>query len=173
MRILHEDPELGDALGPGEREQAADECLASTMRVPRGRWAAEWDDRVRGGIGLLILDGLLLRRVGIDGRFGAELLGEGDLLRPWQGNETDSSLSQTTRWRALEATRLAVLDVDAARCLAAYPEVTGSLVGRALGPGSQPLDQHGDRASGSRPHQAADAPLASRRSVGPGFAARA
>ena len=132
-RILHEDPELGDALSPGEREQAAEDCIASTMRAPRGRWVAEWDDRVRGGIGLLILDGLLLRRVGIDGRFGAELLGEGDLLRPWQGDETDSSLSQTTRWRVLEATRFAVLDVEAARCLAAYPEVTGSLVGRALG----------------------------------------
>jgi hypothetical protein len=87
---------------------------------------------VRAGIGLLILDGLLLRRVGIDGRFGAELLGEGDLLRPWQGDDIESTLSQTTRWRVLEATRLAVLDVEAARCLAEYPEVTGSLVARAL-----------------------------------------
>ena len=103
-----------------------------TVRIPRGRWATQWDDGVRGGIGLLVLEGLLLRRVGIDGRFGAELLGEGDLLRPWQGDDGDSTLSQTTRWRVLEATRFAVLDVEAARCLAAYPEVTGSLVARAL-----------------------------------------
>jgi CRP-like cAMP-binding protein len=41
-------------------------------------------DRARGGYGLLVLEGLLLRRVGIEGRYGAELLGPGDLLRPWQ-----------------------------------------------------------------------------------------
>jgi hypothetical protein len=131
-KILHEDPELGEALDPSDRAQAREACVAPTVRIPRGRWAANWDDRVRGGIGLLILDGLLLRRVGIDGRFGAELLGEGDLLRPWQGDGIESTLSQTTRWRVLEATRFAVLDVDAARCLAEYPEVTGSLVARAL-----------------------------------------
>ena len=33
------------------------------------------------GIGLLVLEGVMLHRVGIDGRFGAELVGEGDVLR--------------------------------------------------------------------------------------------
>ena len=131
-KILYEDPELGEAVDPSEREQARELCVAHTVRIPRGHWAPRSDDGVRGGIGLLVLKGLLLRRVGIDGRFGAELLGEGDLLRPWQGDNGDSMLSQTTRWRLLEATRFAVLDVEAARCLAAYPEVTGSLVARAL-----------------------------------------
>ena len=131
-KILDEDPELGEALDQSEREQAREACVARTIRMPRGRWAAQWNDQVPGGIGLLVLKGLLLRRVGIDGRFGAELLGEGDLLRPWQRDDGDSTLSQTTRWRVLEATRVAVLDVEAARCLAAYPEVTGSLVARAL-----------------------------------------
>ena len=44
----------------------------------------------------------------------------------------NATLSQTTGWRVLEPTRVAVLDVEAARCLSAYPEVTGRLVGRAL-----------------------------------------
>jgi hypothetical protein len=85
---------------------------------------------VRDGIGLLVIDGLFLRRIGIDGRFGAELLGEGDLLRPWQGE--DSPLEWTTGWRVLEPARLAILDADAARRMAPYPELTGRLVGRAL-----------------------------------------
>ena len=34
-------------------------------------------------IGLLVLQGLPVRRVGVDGRFGAELLGQGDILRSW------------------------------------------------------------------------------------------
>lgn len=131
-KILREDPELAEGLDPIDREQARDDCVARTVRIPRGRWTMQWDDQVRGAIGLLVLEGLILRRVGVDGRFGAELLGGGDLLRPWQTDDVDSTLSQTTRWRVLEATRFAVLDIDAARCLAAYPQVTGTLVARAL-----------------------------------------
>ena len=85
-----------------------------------------------GGIGLLVLSGLLIRRVGIAGGFGAELLGQGDLLRPWQGEGTESSLSRTTGWRVLEPARLAVLDRAAAARFARYPELTGRLVARTL-----------------------------------------
>ena len=131
-QILREDPELGEALDEADRELAARECVVGTIRIPRGRWSLHGIPAMSDGIGLLVLDGLLLRRVGIDGRFGAELLGDGDLLRPWQGEDTDSTLGRTTGWRVLESTRLAVLDVAAARCFASYPALTGQLVGRAL-----------------------------------------
>ncbi|MGH2894015.1 MAG: helix-turn-helix domain-containing protein, partial [Solirubrobacteraceae bacterium] len=117
------------------RAQAIEDCVVSVRSVGRGRWradsgAASWVGP--GGIGLLVLDGLLLRRVGVDDRFGAELLGEGDLLRPWQGEQPAGTLSRTTGWRVLEATRLAVLDEAAARLMATYPQLIGALVGRAL-----------------------------------------
>ena len=66
------------------------------------------------GIGLLVLRGLLIRRVGVGGGFGAELLGQGDLLRPWQGEGAQSTLSPTTGWHVLEPVRIAVLDPRAA-----------------------------------------------------------
>jgi CRP-like cAMP-binding protein len=84
------------------------------------------------GIGLWVLDGLLIRRVGVDGRFGAELLGDGDLLRPWQGEDIDSTLAPTTGWRVIECARLAVLDASAAHRLARYPALTGAVAARAL-----------------------------------------
>src|SRR5581483_4959982 len=84
------------------------------------------------GIGLLILDGLLIRRIGIDGRFGAELLGEGDLLRPWEQAQADWAAAPTVGWRALAATRLAILDYRVAHRFAHYPGLTGQLVARAL-----------------------------------------
>jgi hypothetical protein len=78
------------------------------------------------------MEGLLIRRVGVDGRFGAELLGRGDLLQPWQGLDMPSTLGETTERRVLEPMRVALLDEGAARRLARYPELTGCLVSRAL-----------------------------------------
>ncbi len=131
-QILREDPELAEAVSPAARPQAVETCVARTVGVSTGRWSAQGTEAVGAGIGLLVLDGLLLRRVGIDGRFGAELLGQGDVLRPWEGEHGSASLTRTTGWRVLEPVRLAVLDEAAARRLAAYPELTGRLVGRAL-----------------------------------------
>ena len=131
-RILNDDPELGAAVPAVDRGRATELCVAETVRIARGRWRAQGLVAMPDGIGLLVLEGLLLRRVGIDGRFGAELLGEGDLLRPWQGEDSGPTSSPTTGWRVLEPIRLARLDLEVARRLAAYPELTGHLVGRAL-----------------------------------------
>jgi CRP-like cAMP-binding protein len=133
--VLREDPELAEAIPPAHRAHAAEECVAATRSVKRGRWqpedvAAEWVGP--GGIGLIVLEGLLVRRVGVDDRFGAELLGEGDLLRPWQDGSANPTLSRTSGWRVLEPSRLAILDATVAASMAAYPQLTGRLVARAL-----------------------------------------
>lgn len=83
-------------------------------------------------MGLLVLDGVLLRSVGVDGRFGAELLGAGDLLRPWQTETASLRVRQTVMWRALEPTRLALLDRSVAGHLTRYPELVTALMDRTL-----------------------------------------
>jgi CRP/FNR family transcriptional regulator, cyclic AMP receptor protein len=126
-RVFVEDPELAVGI-----DASAQECVVKAFRLPSGRWAGELTASVSRGIGLLVLEGLLLRRVGIDGRYGAELLGEGDLIRPWQGEGARPALRRTTGWQVLKPTRLAVLDENAERQFAVYPELTGRLVARAL-----------------------------------------
>ncbi len=130
--VLSEDPDLAQFVAPEQRARAVEHCVARTTRVPRGRWHACASESLREGIGLLVLEGLLLRRVGVDGRFGAELLGVGDLLRPWESDESRPTLTLTTGWRVLEPVRLAVLDDVSARRFAVYPQLTGQLVERAL-----------------------------------------
>ena len=130
--VLSEDPDLAECIDPRHRPRAEAYCVARTIRMPRGRWNVPGPEGLREGIGLLVLEGLLLRRVGIDGRFGAELLGVGDLLRPWQGEDTQATLALTTGWKVLEPVRMALLDQAAARRFADYPELTGRLVDRAL-----------------------------------------
>jgi CRP/FNR family cyclic AMP-dependent transcriptional regulator len=130
--VLSEDPDLAEFIDARHRARAEAYCVARTIRMPRGRWNVPGPEGLREGIGLLLLEGLLLRRVGIDGRFGAELLGVGDLLRPWQDEDSRTTLALTTGWKVLEPVRLAILDETATRRFADYPETTGRLVDRAL-----------------------------------------
>ncbi len=131
-RVLEEDPGLAEVVPRDRRERAIAECVAREARIPVGRWRGGPAVADSGGIGLLVLGGLLVRRVGIDGRYGAELLGEGDLLRPWEGEDEMPTLPVTTGWRVLESARIAILDESFLGHLSDYPELGGLLVGRAV-----------------------------------------
>jgi CRP/FNR family transcriptional regulator, cyclic AMP receptor protein len=129
--VLREDPELADAIPPERRARAVEECTAPEISLQPGRWGGRGSLGFRGGIGVLVLGGLMIRRVGIDGRFGAELIGEGDLLRP---NEESVSplLPLSTDWSIVLPTRLAALDLEFEQQLAQYPELGRGLIARAL-----------------------------------------
>ena len=130
--VLDEDPELADLVPEVRRAAARQASLAAVLEVPSGMWDAREDsDRARDGFGLLILDGTLIRRVGYGGRFGAELLADGDLLRPWEF-DGDESLGFETGWRVLVRTRLAVLDLLWTERMARYPRMGPALAGRAM-----------------------------------------
>lgn len=74
----------------------------------------------------------MIRRTGLDGRFGAELLGGGDLLRPWQDDYASPILPLQTGWTVLEPTRVAVLDDEFVQRVAHYPELGSAMVARAM-----------------------------------------
>jgi hypothetical protein len=132
-RVLEEDPDLADTVLPERRTAATEELTASAIRIAPGAWMPSESEFAPGGIGLLVMRGLLLRRVGIEGRYGAELLGECDILRPLQGEDGASTLSTTTGWSVIEPTRLAVLDDPFTARLVRYPELVGRLIGRSVG----------------------------------------
>jgi CRP-like cAMP-binding protein len=131
ISLLDEDPELGESLSQEELPAASEHALAEAIDVTSDL-PTTWPANLRDGLGVLVLDGMLLRRVGLDGRFGAELLGPGDLLRPWQNEETASSIPHTAGWRVLRRGRIALLDLDFARRIVAYPALQGQLVARAI-----------------------------------------
>jgi CRP/FNR family transcriptional regulator, cyclic AMP receptor protein len=131
-RVLEEDADLSEAIPAGQRDRATRECLAQLLLVPVGRWRTSRAVLASDGIGLLVLRGLLIRRVGVDGRFGAELLGIGDLLRPWQDEDYPSTLPTSTGWGVIEPARMAVLDLSFARHIGRYPQLGDRLMGRAV-----------------------------------------
>lgn len=128
--LLREDPALGRAVEPKLRGRAEDIAVTPVLNVRRGRWSRAGDD-LRDGTGLLILEGLLLRRVSVRGRSGAELLGRGDVVRPWQGDD-GGVLSRRAAWRALQFTRLAVLGDGVLGRLARHPAIIRCLLERSV-----------------------------------------
>jgi hypothetical protein len=130
--VLREDPELSEAIPIARRQQAIEECTAAEIHIATGRGAGRSGSPVHGGIGMLVLEGLLIRRVGIDGRFGAELLGEGDLLRPWEDEYDSPMLPLETGWSVVEPARVAVLDHEFVQRISRYPELAPAFVARAM-----------------------------------------
>jgi hypothetical protein len=128
--VLAEDPELADAVPAERRARGIEECTAPELNIAPGPWP-DAEFLGREGIGVLVLAGLLIRRVDIDGRFGAEILGESDVLRPWQ-LEDAPMLALDSGWTVLAAARLALLDEQFTRRLGAYPEVTVCLFERTI-----------------------------------------
>jgi CRP/FNR family cyclic AMP-dependent transcriptional regulator len=131
--VLDEDRALRAVLPPEALERARRASVAEVLRRPAGSWDGGRDsDAARGGFGLLVLEGVLVRRVGVDGRFGAELLAAGDLLRPWQHDGTAQTVPFEMAWRVVAGVRLAVLDLRWATRMAPFPDVATELTGRAL-----------------------------------------
>ena len=132
VRLLEEDPDLGDLLSPERRAEATDALIVRVQRLPVGAWDVS---RLRalgaGHVGLLLLDGVLARDVIVADLVSAELLGPGDVVRPWGDPDGESSLLPVEiEWWVLSSARVAVLDRSFAVRSARWPEITATLFQR-------------------------------------------
>jgi CRP-like cAMP-binding protein len=131
--VLDSDVDLLEAVPAEQRAQALRSSRARMLRVAREEWDPRRDAaEVRGGQGLLVLSGVVVRRVGLTDHVGAELLGPGDLLRPLEHDGEQATLPFEATWRALEVLRLAVLDRRWSVRMCQYPDVGIALCARAL-----------------------------------------
>ena len=133
VRVLDSDPELGETLDAVRFERARLEAIARVRRLKPGTWdEPEWPREVLKGYGLLLLDGLMIRRVSLGGRAGGELLSTGDLLRPWQREDDNASVLRSSAWRVLERADVALLDLRFGLRVSPYPEIASQLMARTL-----------------------------------------
>ncbi len=131
VALLDADPELGKLLSEERLRAARRHLTARRHHVPTGPWDAE---RLRGTgpehVGLLILEGVVAREVVLADSVSCELLGEGDVVRPWQSADPVELLRSRVRWTALNSVSLAILDRRFAGLLGQFPEVNAMLVDR-------------------------------------------
>jgi CRP/FNR family cyclic AMP-dependent transcriptional regulator len=111
ISIVDADPELGDLLTVPEREKARRDALTWVRRLSCGDWdVAGALERQSHHRGFLVIDGLVSREVEVMSRRCVELIGPGDVMRPWSWDPDGSHVRAEIGWNVLEPTRLAVLD---------------------------------------------------------------
>src|SRR5687768_6939381 len=126
VRVLDADPDLGTRLAGDRFEQARQALVARTEGISRGVWRPEAHNapEANGGIGLLVLEGVVVRRLSLGHRSCAELLGPGDLLRPSQDGYNELLAPFSVSFRVIEPLMLALLDNRFAARASRFPEMT-------------------------------------------------
>jgi CRP/FNR family transcriptional regulator, cyclic AMP receptor protein len=131
IALVDADADLAEQIAPEALERARREAVARVSRLSTGTWdateALEADVHHRG---FLIVDGLLSRTVEVIGRRCVELLGHGDVMRPWSWDDEGSHVQAEVGWMVLEPTTLAVLDHGLVQRIAPFPQLGVELFNR-------------------------------------------
>ena len=130
--LLRLDPDLGQLLSHQRLEAAEEQVTVTVATVAPGVWQPEHlcAPGRASNVGLLILDGAVVRETSLLESPSAELFGPGDILRTWRADAEPQPLRPTIEWRALERTSLAVMDGATALALRAYPEIMAVVLDR-------------------------------------------
>jgi CRP/FNR family transcriptional regulator, cyclic AMP receptor protein len=130
--LLERDAELARAL-PSVMRQGhghGSPLSAGVLKLKRGPWEPDTREPSVDHLGMLVLDGMVARRVLVPERGRSlELLGRGDLFRPWQD---ESASFERLSWTVIEPAAIAVLDQPLAARAREVPQLLEALTDRAL-----------------------------------------
>lgn len=129
--LLDLDPGLGHALTPALHDQVRPWLVVPVWPLRRGPWPSNLTSSP-GTMGLLLLDGVVTRSARLGRVAYPELLGVGDLIRPWEAGGISGPLAVHVDWQVIEPARVAVLDQRFAALVGRWPEIVDELVGRAM-----------------------------------------
>jgi hypothetical protein len=129
--LLELDPDLGLLLGEDRIEAARRELRVAVHTLDSGPWDA---DKLAGAspghLGMLVIDGVLAREVLVSDTVSTELLGPGDVIRPWRVHDGSSLLRHSVRWSVLSRSRVGLLDRRFGVEMTRFPEVMVAVVDR-------------------------------------------
>jgi CRP/FNR family transcriptional regulator, cyclic AMP receptor protein len=129
--LLELDPDLGLLLSADRQAAARRELRVAVHVLETGPWdVTKLSGTSPEHIGLLVLDGVLAREVLVSDTVSTELLGPGDIIRPWQLHEGASLLQYSVRWNVLSRSRIGLLDRRFGAQMAQFPEVSAAVLDR-------------------------------------------
>jgi CRP/FNR family transcriptional regulator, cyclic AMP receptor protein len=134
VAILDVDPDLARDMDAERAAAARSHAIAAIETLAPGEWPAEALDIIepRGALGLLVVDGLISRDVTLGSSSFTELIGEGEILRPWDTGIELATETPAVTWNVLVTARIAILDGRFVARTARWPELTTALVARAI-----------------------------------------
>ncbi len=131
QRVLELDADLREALPAEQWGAALEATTAQTRELRRGEWDAIGEyGECESWMGLLVIEGFLARRTTCGGETVSEIIGPGDLLRPWDHDGEYPVEGITTSWQLLEPATIALLDEDFAARIAPWPALTVAILAR-------------------------------------------
>ena len=131
VSVLDADPALLAAVPAAKREAARERLLAPALWAEVGPWKSEAVSDP-GGLGVILLEGLLTRNVDIAGTRSRELLGTGDIIRPWYDDSALDPVPSKTTWTVLERARLALLDRRWKLIAGRWPDLGDEILRRVI-----------------------------------------
>ena len=131
VRIFEHDSALLEGLDPATAEHLRTRLAVRRAWAEPGPWAPVFREAdLAGHLGLLVIEGLLVRTLHLAGRECSEIVGPGDLLRPWEADDGGGSVDHASEWRVLSPACFAVLDARFALTVSRWPTITAHLLSR-------------------------------------------
>jgi CRP/FNR family cyclic AMP-dependent transcriptional regulator len=132
VRLLDEDKSLASVLDRADLAAARRYAVVECIELGRGPYGPGELVEAEGLLGLLVLDGLLVRQVAVAGRPCGELLGPRSIVRPWDDFGRHAPLPFEVRWRVVQDARLAVLDRRFLATIVRWPALIQVLIDRTF-----------------------------------------
>jgi CRP-like cAMP-binding protein len=131
VRIFEAEPDLVSGLQPEMAQRLRRQVLAELVTIPVGPWDPA-PLEARSPFGVMVLEGLIVSAVTLAGRRGLELVGPGDLIRPWGHDSAVASVPYDVTWSVVSPTWVALCDSDFERIAVRCPELMRELIGRTM-----------------------------------------
>lgn len=126
--VLDADPELRNGLDPAALPAQRRASCALTCSLPAGRFVgAPGMFDLEGGLGLLIVDGLIIRQILAGDVEILELIGPGDVVRPTVEMDRGAAPCDPGEWTVLRRARVAIMDRSFALAVSAWPEIAANI----------------------------------------------
>jgi CRP/FNR family transcriptional regulator, cyclic AMP receptor protein len=123
VALLRVDARMRDAVPPSERGFAERVVVVPRRTLEPGRWQPEGLlDRSVRPFAAMLLHGLVTHEILLAGRRSANLLGPGDVFRPWRS--ADTCLPCDPRWTAGGRAEIALLDERFVMATRKWPDLS-------------------------------------------------
>jgi hypothetical protein len=133
IRLLDAEPSLARGIERRVLDNAREKLTVEVRSIEPGPWqGASTTPSSPLFLGYLILDGAFTREVEVSSRPSIELLGPGDLVRPWVVPQALKAMGVTDDWTLISSGHVAMIDEQFHQSAQEFPSILTVLMDRVV-----------------------------------------